>query len=248
MLCTESITTAGITQVICSCEIQHMETKQMRLTKFREIWQNRFGGNIAALARALGSSANQVRFYLNPEKPGGRWMGEDFARDIERILTLPRGYLDKDEAEAAPLINLSEHPDLCPVKRVNFKLAAGVHGYGIELDNGDKAPVFFRKDWMQANGYKPERLVAFRVAGESMQTSLWDGDLVVINLDDTQPHDGEVFAISYEGEPGIKRLRRDAGEWWLTSDNSDQRRFAPKRCTDDVDIIGRVIYKQSERI
>ena len=101
---------------------------------------------------------------------------------------------------------------------------------------------------MQGNNKKTERLVGVPGARESMQTSLWDGDLVVINLDDTHPHDGEVFAVSYEGDPGIKRLRRDAGEWWLTSDNSDQRRFAPKRCTDDVDILGRVICKQSERI
>jgi len=94
---------------------------------------------------------------------------------------------------------------------VNFKLAAGVHGYAIELDNGDKAPVFFRKDWVHTNHYKPEKLVAFRVSGSSMEPSLWDGDLVVINLDDTRPTDGDVFAVSYEGEPGIKRLRRDAG-------------------------------------
>ena len=81
-----------------------------------------------------------------------------------------------------------------------------------------------------------------------MEPSLWDGDLVVINTSDTSPHDGEAFAINYEGELVIKRLRRDAGEWFAISDNSDQRRYSPKRCTEDVVILGRVIYKQSERI
>jgi phage repressor protein C with HTH and peptisase S24 domain len=81
-----------------------------------------------------------------------------------------------------------------------------------------------------------------------MEPALWDGDLVVINTADTSPHDGDAFAMNYEGELVIKRLRRDAGEWWATSDNADQRRFAPKRCTEDVKIIGRVVYKQSERI
>lgn len=135
-----------------------------------------------------------------------------------------------------------------PIKRVRFKLAAGVHGYAIEVDNGDSAPVFFRRDWMTRNGYLAEKLAAFRVCGASMEPSLWADDLVVVNLADTQPSDGDVFAVSYEGEPGIKRMRRDAGEWWLVSDNTDQRRFAPKRCHEDTQIIGRVIYKQSERI
>lgn len=151
-------------------------------------------------------------------------------------------------AKSPQLIDLTEHPDLVPIKRVRFKLAAGVHGYAIEVDNGDSAPVFFRRDWMERNGYRAERLAAFRVCGASMEPSLWDDDLVVVNLDDTQPSDGDVFAVSYEGEPGVKRLRRDGGEWWLVSDNADQRRFAPKRCHEDTQILGRVIYKQSERI
>ena len=102
MLCNESITSEGLTLVISPCEISSMETKQIRLERFREIWRSQFNGNIAALARALGSSANQVRFYLNPDKPGGRWMGEDFARDIERILNLPRNYLDDASDSMTP--------------------------------------------------------------------------------------------------------------------------------------------------
>lgn len=146
------------------------------------------------------------------------------------------------------LHDLSANPDLCEVPRVKFKLSAGVSGYAIETESGNGKPVFFRQDWFLQNGYKPEKLFAVRVSGSSMEPSLWDGDLVVINTADTNPHDGEAFAINYEGELVIKRMRRDAGEWWATSDNSDQRRFAPKRCTEDVVVMGRVIYKQSERV
>ena len=146
------------------------------------------------------------------------------------------------------LLSLSDHPDLQEVQRVRFKLSAGVSGYAVEPENGNGKPVFFRLDWFDQHNYRPEKLFAVRVAGASMEPSLWDGDLVVINTDDTTPHDGDVFAFNYEGEMVIKRMRRDAGEWFATSDNADQRRFAPKRCTEDVTIIGRVIYKQSERI
>lgn len=146
------------------------------------------------------------------------------------------------------LIELTTHPDLLSVPRVKFKLSAGVSGYSVEPENGNGKPVFFRKDWFDLHNYRPEKLLAIRVSGSSMEPSLWDDDLVVINTDDTAPHDGDVFAMNYEGELVIKRMRRDAGEWWACSDNADQRRFAPKRCTEDVQIIGRVVYKQSERI
>ncbi len=78
-----------------------------------------------------------------------------------------------------------------------------------------------------------------------MEPSLWDGDLVVINTGATEPKDGVAFVLNYEGEVLIKRLERDAGEWWLTSDN---QRYKRKRCDEHALLIGRVIYKQSGRI
>lgn len=204
----------------------------------------------ASLARAINETDQTITNWKSRGVAKGK-IAILAARFNVEALWLSEGKGPRSKGMPAPhamAIDLSEHPDLEPVKRVNFKLHAGVQGYALEVDNGDAAPVFFRKDWMKANGYRPEKLVAFRVAGQSMEPSLWAGDLVVVNLADTAPHDGEVFAVSYEGEPGIKRLRRDAGEWWLTSDNNDQRKFAPKRCTEEVQILGRVIYKQSERI
>lgn len=156
--------------------------------------------------------------------------------------------IETHDAQARASVDLSSHPDLLSVPRVKFKLSAGVSGYSVEPENGNGKPVFFRKDWFDLHNYRPEKLLAIRVSGSSMEPSLWDDDLVVINTDDTAPHDGDVFALNYEGELVIKRMRRDAGEWWACSDNADQRRFAPKRCTEDVQIIGRVVYKQSERI
>lgn len=157
-------------------------------------------------------------------------------------------YLMRGSITVRKMFDMSKHPDLMAVQRVLFKLSAGVSGFAIEPEEGNGKPIFFRHDWFSMHSYRPEKLFAVRVSGASMEPSLWDGDLVVINTDDTTPNDGDVFAMNYEGEMVIKRLRRDAGEWWATSDNADQRRFAPKRCTEDVKLIGRVIYKQSERI
>ena len=42
-----------------------------------------------------------------------------------------------------------------------------------------------------------------------------NGDTVVINTAQAEPKDGAVFAVNYEGQLVIKRLVRDAGQWWL---------------------------------
>jgi phage repressor protein C with HTH and peptisase S24 domain len=135
-----------------------------------------------------------------------------------------------------------------PVRRVRFVLSAGATGYQIEYDNDDAPPLFFRREWFQKRGYKPEMLCALKVRGASMEPGLYDNDTVVVNLGDVRLLDGEVFAFNYEGECVIKRLKRDSGDWWLTSDNADKRRYPDKRCDERVMVLGRIITKQSERI
>ena len=131
------------------------------------------------------------------------------------------------------------------IERVSLKVSAGVTGFRVEHLDGNGPPIFFRADWLALKGYKPERLFALKVSGESMEPNLFDGDLVIVNSGDAAPRDHEVFAINYEGEVVVKRLLRDAGEWWLTSDNP---RFQSKRCHEQAIIIGRIIYRQTEHI
>ena len=131
------------------------------------------------------------------------------------------------------------------VQRVNLRVSAGVTGYRVEHLEGNGQPVFFRADWIASKGYKAEKLFALKVSGESMEPGLWDGDLIVMDSAQTAPVDGEVYVANYEGEVVVKRLERNAGEWWLTSDNP---RFKPKKCDEHAEILGRVIYKQSEKI
>jgi phage repressor protein C with HTH and peptisase S24 domain len=146
-------------------------------------------------------------------------------------------------------IDLENNIDYPSIKRVNLKLSAGISGFAIDYDVENKAPIVMRKEWFGSRGYRPEKLLAVVVHGDSMQSGLYHGDTVVINTADTQPSDGDVFAINYEGEMLIKRMVRDAGVWWLSSDNPDQRKYPRKECASDMClIIGKIVHKQSERI
>ena len=135
------------------------------------------------------------------------------------------------------------------IRRVRFKLSAGASGFGIDyMDEVDAEPIVFRKDWYAKNGYKPEALFAVHVANGSMEPGLNHGDSVIVNTESKDPKDGVVFAVNYEGELVIKRLVRDAGQWWLSSDNVDQRKYPRKICDENCIILGEIVQKQSEKI
>lgn len=158
------------------------------------------------------------------------------------FLWLTEGVGSMNESHPAPI---DPGDDFLPITRVNLRLEAGVTGYQVQQLEGNGAPIFFRRDYLERKGWRPDKLFALKVIGDSMEPSLFEDDLVVVNSAATEPVDGEVFAINYEGQAVIKRLRRDAGVWWIDSDNP---RHKPKRCDEHAILIGQVCYKQSERI
>jgi phage repressor protein C with HTH and peptisase S24 domain len=135
------------------------------------------------------------------------------------------------------------------IDKVKLRLSAGISGFAVEPETHDGSTISIPRDWADRNGYNPEHLIGVKVRGESMEPSLYEDDLVIINTADTKLVDGIVYAFNYEGEPVVKRLARDAGQWWLTSDNPDQRKYHRKVCRGpDCIVIGRVVRKESDRI
>lgn len=133
------------------------------------------------------------------------------------------------------------------VPMVKLKLQAGVTGYRTEPESLDDATKGLSKRWVDGKNYDPRRLLAIRVKGESMEPTLYENDVVVINLDQTVPVDNGVFAVNYDGEAVVKRMSRDMGQWWLMSDNADQRRFYRRACKgSECIIIGRIVRREGD--
>ena len=219
-----------------------MDVQTNRRERLRQFIEEQHAGNVSRFAASVGKSQPQIADMLN----GRKSFGERVARSLEESLGISAGYFDRasdteHRNEAAP-------EGFVAVRRVRIKMSGGVVGWAVECHEEDAPPLFFRKEWFDRRGFKPENLVAVKVTGSSMEPGLYDGDTIVVNRADTQLVDGEVFAVSYEGELVIKRMRRDAGEWFLASDNQDKRRYGDKRCTENVVVLGRVVYKNSERI
>lgn len=133
------------------------------------------------------------------------------------------------------------------IPMVKLRLQAGLTGFQTEPDRRDGGTMGIPKSWTDRKEYDPTRLIAIRVKGESMEPTLYEDDIVVINLDEKSPVDNAVFAINYDGEAVVKRMSRDVGQWWLMSDNADQRRFYRRACNgSDCIIIGRVVRREGD--
>lgn len=206
------------------------------------------GCTVSELANAAGVKPPSVSDWLNGKT---KTLKSATALRVARffgvnILWLTEGTGPrKSSRELAPV---SPGDDRYAIRRVLFKLSAGVSGYEIEYENGQSEPIFMAKRWFDQNHYRADKLIALHIKGRSMEPSLYDGDLVVVNMEDVRLVDGEVFAFNYDGELVIKRLKKESGNWYLSSDNPDKARFGDRICQQGCYAIGRVVYKQSEHI
>jgi phage repressor protein C with HTH and peptisase S24 domain len=210
------------------------------------------------LVKASGASKSVVNQWLTGKIKS---MDIRYALNIERELGFSHIWLMTGEGDPhqAPLHGVrnampvraaaNDDADFVQIQMVKLRLSAGITGFRTEPEQRDGGTLGLRRSWIERHQLRPEHLIAIVVKGESMEPSLYDGDIVVINTLDTRPVDGAVYAFNYEGEAVVKRLTRDAGQWWLSSDNPDQRKFYRKQCKGtECLVIGRVVRKESDRI
>lgn len=114
-----------------------------------------------------------------------------------------------------------------------------------------KSGLAFKKTFMRQFGVTEMTSRIIYAQGASMEPTIGNGRVVMINLTDTAPQDGKVFLIcDQDGAMILKRLVREyepsvQGTVWKTrSDNPDKRVYPDKILPDDprIKIVGRAIW------
>ncbi|WP_168169314.1 helix-turn-helix domain-containing protein [Kushneria phosphatilytica] len=109
-----------------------------------------------------------------------------------------------------------------PVPIYDIEAAAG-DGRLFEVENIETS-LYFDTEQLKHDGLDPIKLVGVRVRGDSMDTTLQDGDRVLVDCSSKKP-DG-VFLLRMDDGLRIKRVQRVAGgAYMLISDNS---RYQPE--------------------
>ncbi|KQV51340.1 LexA family transcriptional regulator [Duganella sp. Root336D2] len=245
-----------------------MKREDIRRENARKLAED--AGGLAEFARRTGMENSQVSQIIgkNPTKN----IGNIIATRIENAFDLVEGSLDIGQqppattAQPAATLKAADDshaslfpgarpvsveddnsPHLQPIPKVTLKLQAGVTGFETEPDLRDGGTLGISRAWIERKGFNPKDLIAIEVRGESMEPTFYEDDTVVINLADKRLIDNGVYAVNYEGEAVVKRLSRDAGQWWLMSDNPDQRKYFRRACQGNrCIIVGRVVRREGD--
>jgi phage repressor protein C with HTH and peptisase S24 domain len=105
--------------------------------------------------------------------------------------------------------------------------------------------IAFRRDWVRGHlGIEPDQLVVETALGESMDPTIHDGDLLLVDTTETQFHSFGVYVMEIAGERLVKRTQpRLDGSLTLISDNpAYEAEHLPPDWADTVKIVGRVLW------
>lgn len=217
--------------------------------------KRRGGGPIrnTQLARAAQTSPQSVGNWLTDANgiaaPKARLLGEYLHVDPYWLETGEGEPVHGNEPAArAPSVIAYDPEDgvpddvvLVPESRIEFSAGNGRVAVFEEVE--DAEPAVYRRAWLQRRGLNPARLRRFPVHGDSQEPVLYHGDMVLVNLDETNIVDGKLYAIRYDSDLRIKYLfRKLDGTLILRSKNPayPDEEIPPELANEHISIIGRV--------
>jgi phage repressor protein C with HTH and peptisase S24 domain len=110
-----------------------------------------------------------------------------------------------------------------------------------------RSPVAFPSDWLQRHGLQEEHLALYQAEGDDMAPLIRAGDILLIDLADSDPVEGGVFLLHDRRALIIRRIDVDYdGAWILRADNLARypdRRVLPAAQETQVNLVGRVYWR-----
>lgn len=206
----------------------------------------------SALAEELGVSRGAVSDAKSKDKIPAEWMLKLFRGHGLNPFWMETGrgamYLDQRTVRE----NLPPGPgggggdegfDFVPM--VDARLSGG----GGSLETSDRVVGYyaFRRAWLSGRG-KIDAMRLMRVTGQSMEPTLEDEDVVLVDLSQRDILAGKIYAVRMDDEIVVKRLEKKPGTLVLVSDN---RRFYDPlevRVSEQInlEVMGRVIWMARE--
>ena len=181
-------------------------------------------------ARELGVSLDYLAGLTNDPTPSARLA----ARITELEDATARAGDDDGRARVFPFAR----PGVKPVPFVQDAALAAGAGANAD-DEYILGYVPFRDDWLAQHDLNPEQCRVIEVIGDSMEPTLENRAVVLVDFERTIRRQHKIFAVRTEGGPVVKRLRRDEDGWQLVSDN---RLYKPVPWPKNATVRGQIMW------
>lgn len=216
---------------------------------------------------ALGVSANTLRGYENDSVPPGAdfvvrlctrynvdysWLlagageaynGSNASNPSEPVaVRIPQHdtiYIDENGLVTIPSLESPNLDDFYFLPLVETKLSAG--GGAFALSEAVEAYYAYRKPFINRIATCHKSVILACATGNSMENTLYDGDIVMIDTGRRTIEDGRIFAIRLGEVIAIKRLSLlPNNKVMVISDNREE--YAPYEASiEDIHVIGKML-------
>lgn len=184
-----------------------------------------------AIARPILSEILQGRFKLK---------GSTIKAFAKKLNVTPLRLLQQlGEGDSEEYTDIATD-DLSLIPVFDIEAAAGRGSYA-----GDIIQIVgLEKMWLRKEYGTTDSLEGIRVSGDSMEPTLFDGDVVLVDRNDFVPKDG-VYVLRIEENLFVKRLMRLPNQIEVISDNPSYSKYTInlKNPPTNFQVIGRVLMK-----
>lgn len=197
---------------------------------------------ILTLARRYSLSPDWLEYGSGEARPEARQKTAETRHQAGR--TTPSNGLAASAklhvfARPKPLSTASEQ-DIVYVPKAQARLCAGGGSFEVGALPVSEHP--FPRQWLAKMG-SPSAMVFMDVVGDSMEPGILDGDMVLVDQNNTQINPQAVLAVGLEDAIYLKRVEKRNGGILLHSDNNAYS--AMELYGDELDsfrIIGKVVW------
>lgn len=233
--------------------VNHVNKEGLNLSTFGERLKQereRLAMSQTALAEVGGvGKTTQINYEKDVRRPDSGYLAALAAAGVDTQFLLTGSRYDTRSSLSSSATTL-EGPRSFPLSsqpgpglaEVNLYDVEGAAGAGRSLE-GERieGQLYFPEAQLEAMGIQPGQVAGIKVRGDSMESTLADGDWVLVNLANQNIRQEGVFLLSVSGERRIKRVQRLAGgALYLISDNEH---YQPEMITPqqmgEVEILGR---------
>ena len=195
------------------------------------------GVSLAALSELIGRNSTYLQQFIRKGSP--RKLEETDRRTLARFFGVDEGELGAPEEISRILPGKAPRGDWVDVPRLALGASAGPGALA-----RDELPIGafrFSARWLRDQGLDPQMLSAIRVEGDSMETTLRDGDEILVDRSPRPLRDG-IHVVRTGDALLVKRLDTGRpGVIALVSDNPAYRTL--ELPPEEVQVIGRVVWK-----